>query len=360
LPSCPLALCFIFCLSLEKFDTMKKLTITVSALLLLLSISTGLFAQVPDTTSVIHKVIKQNNVAFVGKILSQDAREILMETQELGLVYIPKHEVKEIVQISLADKMVTGGLFNTRYFLTTNGFAVKKGDNYVQWNLFGPDFQFGVADNFGVGIMTSWLGMPIIGTAKYSLNLGKHLHAGIGFLGGTGSWAFPEFGLALPFGFFTIGNQMYNVNISAGYGALFMERTEYTYTIHNTPSDYHTNSYTQVERTFNDSEGRTLFSLAGMCRINKKFSFVFDSFFMMPGKDRIQQNVLDTYDQITGKSTYFLQSETYENKAVLVIAPGLRFQANENNSFQFGFTGVRFDGEFVPVPIPLVQWFRKI
>jgi hypothetical protein len=330
------------------------------SLSLLLLIATVTFAQEADTTSILHKVIKQNNVAFVGKILSQDAREILMETQELGLVYIPKHEVKEIVQISQADKLVTGGLFNTRYFLTTNGFAVKKGDNYVQWNLFGPDFQFGVADNFGVGIMTSWVGLPIVGTAKYSLNLGKSLHAGIGFLGGTGSWAYPDFGLALPFGFITIGNQMYNVNISAGYGALFMENTEYTYTIHNTPSDYHTNSYSQTERTFSDSEGRTLLSLAGMCRINRKFSFVFDSFIMLPGKDRIEQNVLDTYDPDTFQSTYFLQTEVIENKAVLVLAPGLRFQANENSSFQFGFTGVRFDGEFVPVPIPLVQWFRKI
>lgn len=337
---------------------MKNLFYT---LVLMFGITLAASAQnAADTTSLVHKVIKQNGVAFIGKILSEDAREILMETREIGLVYIPKHEVREIIELREDEEPITGGLFTTRYFLTTNGFPIAKGDNYVQWNLFGPDFQFGVADNFGVGIMTSWVGMPIIGTAKYSRKLAHGLHGGVGFLGGTGSWAAPEYGLLLPFGFLTIGDRLYNLNISAGYGALFSEQNESHYSLTNVPTANSTNSFTTVDRTNNYAEGRVLLSLAGMVRLNRKFSIVFDSFIMLPGKPTSYQTIKESYLESSGLITYSIETIQQERNPLIVLAPGLRFQATENSSFQFGFTGVHFDGEFVPVPIPLVQWFRKI
>lgn len=307
-----------------------------------------------------YKIIKQNGSSFIGKIVSRDAREILVLTEDVGLVYIPKHEVDEIIVIEEGDPEVTGGLFATRYFLTTNGFAIKKGDNYVQWNLFGPDFQFGVADNFTLGIMTSWVGMPIIGTAKYSTQFGDKLSGGLGFLGGTGSWAFPEYGLALPFGFLSVGDRINNLNFSAGYGWLFSERSEYSYIIKNIPTEYSTNSYDYDNVQYNDVEGRALFSLAGMFRINDKYSFVFDSFLMTAGMEREEEELHETYNDRTNKVTYSLRTRAVKTYPLLVLSPGLRFQANEKSSFQFGFVGIHLEGEFVPVPVPMVQWFKRI
>ncbi|MFH0760339.1 MAG: hypothetical protein V2A67_02395 [Bacteroidota bacterium] len=340
---------------------MKTTRCGIISLVLLICLAGAAFGQVTeDTASVKHKVIKQNGVAFVGKILSQDARELLIETEDLGLVYIPKHEIREIVEIKAGEIAITGGLFSTRYFLTTNGFSIKKGDNYVQWNLFGPDFQFGVADNLSLGIMTSWVGMPIIGTAKYSFKINKDFCGGVGFLGGTGSWAYPEYGLLLPFGFLTVGNRVNNLNFSAGYGALFQEKSETTYTILNVPAEGSTNSYTYETNTYSNGEGRPLLSLAGMFRINNKFSFVFDTFIMLGGKERTQTTLNQTYNETSGLITYSLVSEKVKPDPFMVLSPGLRFQATENSSFQFGFTGVHVKGEFLPVPIPMVQWFRKI
>ena len=304
-----------------------------------------------------HKIIKQNGAAFTGTIISQDAREILVQTEDVGLVYIPKHEVDEIILVEDKAQEVTGGLFSTRYFLTTNGFNIKKGENYVQWNLFGPDFQFGVRDNFTMGIMTSWVGMPIIFTTKYSFELYEKLFAGVGFLGGTGSWAFPKYGLVLPYAFLTVGDRVNNINFSGGYGGVFSE-TKTTYTIKNVPTDYSSNSYERIEGV--EYQGRPLFSVAGMFRINDKFSFVFDSFFMTAGKDRQEQQIDENWNQESGKVTYSIVYRTIETQPLVVLSPGLRFQANERSSFQFGFTGIHTDGEFVPVPIPMVQWFRRI
>ncbi len=338
----------------------KNFRILTISLLLLIS-SSLLPAQSQESSSITYKVVKQNGVAFYGKIISQDAREILIETDEMGQIYIPKHEIRDITILEEGEKPSTGGLFSTRYFLTTNGFPVKKGDNYVQWNLFGPDFQFGVADNFGLGIMTSWVGMPIIGTAKYSRQLTKNISGGVGFLGGTGSWAFPQYGLLLPFGFVTAGDRINNINFTGGYGALFAENYESRYTLSNIPEDeWHTNSVIYESEDQVKGEGRPLFSIAGMFRINNKFSFVFDSFIMLKGKESVYQYIDETWDDQTGKSTFMIRSETNKSYPLIVLSPGLRFQANDRSSIQFGFTGVHYDGEFVPVPIPMIQWFRAI
>jgi hypothetical protein len=340
---------------------MKTTAYFITGVLAFLMLAAPLSAQeATDTTKLIYKVTKQNGITFTGRILSQDSREVLVDSKEMGQVFIPKHEIRDIAEFKALGKVQGSSLFSTRYFLTTNGFPVKKGDNYVQWNLFGPDFQFGIANNFGVGIMTSWVGMPIIGTAKYTLNLGKNFCGGLGFLGGTGSWAFPEYGLLLPFGFLTVGNRINNLNVSAGYGALFAQHEESYMTIIDQPTDYSTNQVKYDNRTVNESEGRFLWSVAGMCRLNGKFSFVFDSFMMVKGKDRTVQVVEETRTGQSGKVTYSLKSVVEKQNPIFVLCPGIRFQANERSSFQFGFTGIHFDGEFVPVPVPMVQWFVKI
>jgi len=337
----------------------RKMKVLSLSVLLLFSFSL-LSAQSQESNNIKHKIVKQNGVAFIGIIISQDAREILLETDDIGQVYIPKHEIKEIIDISKSNKFGGGdSLFASRYFLTTNGFPVKKGENYIQWNLFGPDFQFGVADNFGLGIMTSWVGLPIIGTAKYSRQLGENLSGGLGFLGGTGSWAYPDYGLLLPFGFLTLGNPVNNINLSFGYGGLFMERTENHYTLTDESSEWQTNGFRSTSTSSNKGEGRPLISLAAMFKINNKFSFVFDSFIMTGGTDRERQRIKYSYDD-QGIVTHRIETEKIEKSALVVIAPGLRFQATHKSSFQFGFTGLRIDGEFLPVPIPMVQWFRAI
>lgn len=340
---------------------MKNIKQIVFCLLIIAFTANISFAQdVKDKGKITHKIIKQNGASFIGEIISRDAHEILLKTDDIGLVFIPKHEIREIIEIEEGGHAVSGGLFSTRYFLTTNGFAINKGDNYIQWNLFGPDFQFGVADNFTMGVMTSWVGMPIIGTTKYSMQLAEKLYGGVGFLGGTGSWAFPEYGLLLPFGFISTGTPINNLNFTAGYATLFAEREEYSYTLNNEGNEYSTNGYDYNYETTTYSEGRFLFSIAGMFRINEKFSFVFDSFFMVRGKNRMRQELRDTYDNNTNKYTYYIVDEERESLPLLVLAPGLRFQANESSSFQFGFTGIHADGEFLPVPIPMVQWFKRI
>lgn len=183
----------------------------VKSLMLLLAIS-FLFsataicqeATTQDSTK-LFLVTKNDGIEFLGVILTSDAREVLIRTEKIGDVYVPKHEIKSIKEVNpkFYSEFTGEELFATRYFITTNGLPIKKGENYIQWNVYGPDFQFGIADNFGVGVMTSWAAIPIIANAKYSIKLSEKTSMALGALAGTGSWALPDFGLALPFASFT-------------------------------------------------------------------------------------------------------------------------------------------------------------
>jgi len=314
---------------------MKNLKSIILALsLFMLSSSQCLIAQnredkVTDDTTKMYVIVRNNGEEIYGKIISQSDREILLLTEKMGKVYIPKYEIKEIREIKPEDMDSKGNIkqkeiFATRYFVTTNALPIDKGDNYVQLNLYGADIEFGVAKNLSVGGMTTWIGIPILGTIKYSIPIDKKVGLAFGAIVGTASWALvnqdyvgPK-SIALPFAAFTVGDKSANFNISVGYGAV-RSKVE--------------NFNGSVSIISNETNGRFLMSFGGMKKFGKKVSFVFDSF-LIPA------------------------SGSKEGGGILI--PGLRFQTQPNKAFQFGFAGVFSQGVLVPFPIPFVQWYRKI
>jgi hypothetical protein len=293
----------------NKRNIMKssKLLVAFLSLILLIGLADIVQAQADNDTKT-YLVIKNDGSRYVGQIVSQDSREVLLLTKELGEIVIPKHEIKEIRELGSDEVSEDGTLkpssaFATRYYITTNAQAVSKGDNYIIWNLYGPDIQFGVSDNFGVGLMTTWFGSPIVGSAKYSLVQNKKIGVAVGTLLGTGSWASPDYGIAVPFGSFTYGSIEKNVSLSLGYGAVFGPGT---------------------------SGGSPLFSLAGMNRVNDRVSLIFDSFVV-----------------------------TEDNQVAALIIPAIRLHSGPAKAFQIGFSGVAANGEVLSIPFPFLQWFRK-
>ncbi len=254
-------------------------------------------------------IILNDKTEIVGEIIENNSREITIKAIDGREMIIPQFTVKTIKAIKESSFDAGGHYvgknnFSTRYFLTTNGLPLEKGENYIQWTLFGPDIQFGVSDKVGVGVMTSWLGVPIIGTVKYSDKINEKTHFAIGTLVGTGSWVAPSVGGVLPFASLTYGTSRLNINFSAGYGAVWAD---------------------------GDRAGRAIFSVAGIAKITKKSSLVFDSFIL---------------------------SGTGDESGFAILLPGIRIHNSEQSAFQFGFAAFSYEGSFAPLPVPMVQWFR--
>lgn len=295
---------------------------------------------VSDTNT--YRILKTDGGEIIGKILSQDAREVFVIMRDGSRIYIPQYIIKEIVIVNESDfnnkdRYVGEDKFATRYFLTTNGLSIKRGEHYVQWNLFGPDLQFAVGKNFGVGVMTSWLGIPIIGTIKKSWNLGKKVQFAIGGLVGTGSYAALAYGGALPFGTVSFGDRTKNVAISGGYGAIWNN---------------------------GNPEGRALTSVAGVIKVSPKISLVFDSFILLPGKSETITTTYQVYALNPSTGYYEYQTRTRDElitkPGFALFMPGIRWHQAEGKAIQFGFAGMYRNGDILPVPIPMVQWYRSL
>lgn len=307
-----------------------KTSCCILFLSIVLFFNSNLFAQEKVDTTIIsltYIIETYNGGQFIGEILRQNEKEVLINTKDRGQISIPKYEVK-VLRVLKSGELNAKGIympeevFSTRYFITTNGLPIKKGENYVLWNLYGPEIHFGVGKNIGVGLMTSWFGMPIIGSAKYSININEKINIGVGSLFGTGSWAAPDFALGLPYGVFTYGDRRNNINFSGGYGIVAYEGI---------------------------AEGKALMSIAAMKKVGKKVSIVFDSF-IVP-EVRFTNS---TYDPNTN-----IETTTNKYSVFAILIPGIRIQEDPNKAFQFGFAGIYANGEFVPLPIPFLQWYRK-
>lgn len=306
------------------FDYLRILTLSIMKNLFFF-VFVGIFsllsfeanAQDIDTSKT-YVVIKNDGTEYVGQILSKDGREVLIKTKKVGDIYIPMHEIKEIKEVDPKDLTPSGAYqhsdaFATRYFITTNGVPIEKGESYILWNLYGPDFEFGVADNLTVGIMTTWLTVPLVGSVKYTIPLseGGNTNLAVGTLLGTGSWAgLDNFG-ALPYASLTMGDRKANISLTGGFIHLRGNIDEGL-----------------------ETETRPLLSIGGLTKIGNKASFVFDSVIAPP--------------------------TDAEGSTVALLMPGIRIQTKPNKAFQFGFTAVAADGEVFPFPLPFIQWFQKI
>jgi len=324
----------------------------------------------------IYVIKKANGVELIGKLISDDGREVLLMTDKMGKVYISKSDIISMKLIEEGD-MVNGeyieeGPFTTRYSFTTNAFPIKQGENYAMINLYGPEIHFAVTDRLNLGVMTTWYGSPFALAGKYTLptNMKKNLNFSIGGIAGSSAFlnSFKGYG-ALGFGIGTYGTRKLNVSIGLGYSHFSSFGTKEliksgTYTID-------TNTYEYDYKYENVRPGRTgglAISAGGFVKIGKKTGFVMDILYLdMTNKTTTNELTSTGSDQ----NGYEIKQVTKKDQSyathVLIVMPGIRVQGKENSAFQFNLSGVSlrfsnpdafFNGSLT-FPLPSFSWFYK-
>jgi hypothetical protein len=289
-------------------ETMKKRTKYLQfSFLLLIIFSISLNAQVEERKKSL--VTKNDGTEYVGVILQQDAREILLQTESVGELIIPKHEIKSIEEFTgdkyTSAKYAESNIFATRYFFSNNGLPMSKGESYAMIQLAGAEYQVAVVDNLTIGGLTSWIGVPIVASAKYAIRVTDNFNLAVGALAGTGSWAaWGTYGV-MPYGSVTVGNPRINLNLSVG--------------------------YLSIGNDGSSTASAPLYSIGGLARLSDRVSFVGDSFI---------------YAQ--------------ESNVVAIVIPGLRFDRNKGGAFQFGLAGLVVNNKAIPFPVPFLSWFIDI
>jgi hypothetical protein len=316
------------------------------------------FAQVEEITDSTKIITMINGEIRVGEIISDDGREILFLSKDIGKVFILKQDIKsirpyrpEVGEIIDGDYFVNSP-FNTRYYFTTNARPLKKGEDYAMIHLYGPEIHFSVTDRLSLGVMTSWIASPFVLAAKYSIPTKRpNVNFGIGTLLGSSGFlnAFRGFG-GLHWGMATFGDEKQNLTVSLGYSYANIGSKVYNF-------NTETSSTSQLTQS-------PVFSIAGIKKIGKMASLFFDSmiFFGAKGTSNSQQY---QYDPFMGG--YYLVEGDY-NATLAFFMPGMRFQSGPKSAFQFALAGVLFKQNFLnpairdnqrSFPLPQCSWFFK-
>lgn len=328
------------------------------------------YAQSPaDSTKQLYIILKTNGVEYIGYILQDDGREVLIETEKLGKVYIPKADISEIKLVMQKKDLFNDGYkpnnpFSTRYSFTTNALPVNKGENYYMLNLYGPEFHFAVTNRLNVGVMSTWIGSPIAVAVKYTIpTQNEKLNFSLGTILGTSGYImnFSRFG-GLHFANVTFGDRDHNLTIAGG--LLHWEGGSNTF---DKPGTYNGMSFPLTipqETLKNPALVGPMFSIAGFARIGKRASFVFDSMLGSFSRSLPENNYQDSFNPNTGVATYTI-TRVFENRQTLAffMMPGMRINRTENSAFQFSLAGVSVRQKINGIvnsysfPLPLCSWF---
>ena len=282
-----------------------KLFLTLSALVFVTSNAMAQADSTAKDTST-YIVLTNDGGEFIGKIISDDGRELQLNTINKGLVIIPKYAIKSITKAN-ADNLRGGEYFfenphASRYFYTPTGYGMKKGTGYVQtiWGLY-YQLQYGITDNFSFGVSTTIVGSPIMFTPKYSHEINPKLHLAVGAQFGFETYSAiagdPAL-LGIGYASLTTGSKEDNMTFGLGYAQASFD---------------------------GESGGGAAVSVAGVTRLAKKISLM-GEFWYLP------------------------------TEGTLFGGPGLRIMRKTDNILDVGFWVVGFQGDFIPLPIPFVSY----
>lgn len=345
-----------------------------------LMLCTTTFAQEPvkDSSNVSwdwYHITMKDGYEYVAQILSDDGREILIYTREVGKIYLLKSDVKKVEKIENTKQVIDGtyinaGPFTTRYYFINNAFPIKRGENYAMVHLWGPEVHFATTNNFSIGAMTTWIGSPFGVVGKYSFNSKDPKKCvSLGTIMATSGYLsqFRGFG-GLHFANFTYGTRTSNITLSAGYGYYNTGFEELVYqegySVIWNDGAYPTVPYTEKYRT----KGGILFGVSGLSKVGAKATFIFDvmTVFSQPNTTYVDQTTLSGgyYDSFTGTwipGTYKTEVKTIDNRTTIIFMPGMRFQKTEQKAFQVAIAGVSVidDEGSNTFPVPMCSWLFK-
>ena len=361
-----------------------------------------------EKAKVYYLIKKSDGGELKGYILSDDGREILLETKNIGKLYINKSDIQEIVAISESESNIDNpnygefretGPFTTRYYFTNNALPVKKGEDYAMIKLYGPEVHFSDTDKLSLGVMASWIASPIAVAAKYSIFSKGKTHLSLGtIIGSSGYIAQGRIFGGLHWLTLTFGDRRKNFSISGGYGYvkdnadLLINRNpspEFVYQTYDSYQPYYVNY--QAENAVAASVGNRQFTpsianfedaifigLGGIAPVGKKASFILDGMVALNQK----QDLVYSDHQITVEYEYnpdpwgggvptmvtekFIIGRGELTSSLLsttiICMPGMRFNSSYSSAFQIALAGVIYidgSGNGISFPIPMVSWLKK-
>ncbi|MDP2385847.1 MAG: hypothetical protein Q8M29_05725 [Bacteroidota bacterium] len=179
-------------------------------------------------------IVTNDGTEYIGEIVGDNDREILIMTKTMGKLYIPKYSVKSVTIIDKSNfengEFLDENRHKNFYMLGTNALPFKKREFRVSHAyFFGFSGTYTINENVAVGIQTSIIGTPMGLVLKTSFPISDKNYVGTDF--NIASMTYIESGSYIGniSAKYTHGDEKTNVTIAGGVGFSSFLQQLYTY-----------------------------------------------------------------------------------------------------------------------------------
>ena len=388
------------------------------------SLCSHINAQFAEVDSLISKklflIIKNDGGEYIGEIISDDGREILVITKQIGKLYLNKSEISSITKVDEKINSINigefraSGPFTTRYYFTNNALPIKKNENYGLIHVYGPEVHLSVANKTSIGVMASWIASPIALALKQQIISYKKFHFSIGsIIGSSGYINQGQTYGGLHWGTITLGDRSSNISFSAGVFHInwpsnddnFMSGVReigerFSYSFYDQEHDYYIdeedyNAQWAFEDSLNISSNwgwngnsnnsryfyknkqlSTVLGISGIAPVGKKASFIFDSMVFITENPKVNYKTKQkdiTYERFDNQgnsmpTTFTAEygvgsiANTSSRNITFILMPAMRFNKSYEKAFQVALAGfINYDevDGLQSAPVPMISWLRK-
>jgi len=343
--------------------------------------------------------VKNDGGEFIGEIISDDGREILVVTKAIGKIFINKSDISSITKVDegLENKenkeFRASGPFTTRYYFTTNALPIKKNDNYGLIHLYGPEIHLSVGNKTSIGLMATWIASPIALVLKQQIYSNNNFHVSIGsIIGSSGYINQGQTYGGLHWGTMTFGNRLSNVSFSAGLAHInwtenitnyydnnvFMssardigDKNSYSFDDADHPyyippivpsySSINSSFYSAFYNTVNEDEDQynslkyfkskqlaSVIGFSGIVPFGKKASFIFDSMLFIANKSKVSytdKEIEVTYTYNTNNPATGISTPQTETQTVIYGEGSISSETSRSTTFIF-MPAMRFNQSY--------------
>ncbi len=248
---------------------------------------------------------------LVGKLSQKDNAQAYAGAISYLTNDILQNPEKYKSSVAKTDTVIKENEHASRYFFAPSAYNLKKGELYGATNYFlAYDFQYGITDNFSLGMGSTIAFIPFYITPKLSFKVGEKSRVSVGDMLVLGTWG-AQFTANLAYGVYTYGNS--NSNVSLGLA-------------------YLSTGGADIESKLS----QPVINLSAMARLSEYMFIVSENYFTTGSSQRKEEEYLG-YDPITFKS--IVKNYNYERSSNIAMgALGFRFISKKRDvqSVQFG------------------------
>ncbi|MDZ7897909.1 MAG: hypothetical protein U5N85_07765 [Arcicella sp.] len=291
--------------------------------LLLCLFSQEIFSQdYADTTKTaknvpIVNIRLRDGTKLKGKILQNDGKNCLIQTDNLGTLNIPSMNIVATEQVSEVAVASTGEwiepLRNTDYLLSSNGFNLPRGEwRYSNTYLYYNSFGVGITDNFSMNLAFIPIANIFTFSGKVSFEVSENLNFALNGNYITSSSRLVSIGVGTLGGVATFGKNNKNISIGATWG------------IGN-------------GGTFTD---KPIIQLSGIVRVSNKVALTMDNFLTTENQTTFNGQTTSSTSRVVGILTYGIRLLWSRSLLDVGLVSGLN--NGSNSDVPFGFPYIKF------------------